>query len=404
MGILRPAPSLTLTERPSVYPNQSAVAIRNQLEPSLSPKAGVFISVGIMFSQFLASCYNPVDMSKFRSSKQLQLWLGIFITLASFVLIYYFLKRENVKLDDILEEFRTAHYGYLALSAVSVLLFMVFRAVRWRFMLNNSIPWSKVFHIQNIGYMLTMVLPFRIGDVARAILIGRTPPVTLPQGLSTMVVERVLDLLFIVTLLPFTLSSAGTLPDNIQAAVRLSGILAITAIIVLVVAANQRPLANRLIRFVLERVPFLDTETWSKRADDILAGLSSLTRLRDGVILLVLSIVVWLPILFAYYAGMRAVHLEPTWAIAGFTVCAAALSLTVPSSPGQLGVFHAGVIFALTEILGQPEAASTGFAFLYHALNLLLMIVLGFIGILGLALRLGDVIASTQTYSEAKTG
>lgn len=343
-------------------------------------------------------------MTKLQSSKQLQLWLGIIITLLCFLLIYFFLQRQDVKPADILDEFRTAHYGYLALSALGVLFFMVLRAVRWRFMLNNSVSWSKVFHIQNIGYMLTMLLPFRLGDVARAILIGRTPPVTLPQGLSTMVVERVLDLLFIVTLLPFTLSSVGTLPANIQAAVRLSGILAVTAIVVLIVAANQRPLANRLLRFVLARLSFLDVETWSKRADDILAGLSSLTRLRDGFILLVLSIAVWLPILFAYYMGMRAVHLQPTWAIAGFTVCAAALSLTVPSSPGQLGVFHAGVIFALTEILGQPEAASTGFAFLYHALNLVLMIVLGIIGILGLALRLGDVIASTQAYSEAKTG
>lgn len=342
-------------------------------------------------------------MTNLKSSKQLQLWLGIIITLLSFLLIYVFLKRAGVNPEDIVDEFKTAHYGYLALSALGVLVFMLLRAVRWRFMLNNSVPWSKVFHIQNIGYMLTMLLPFRIGDVARAILIGRTPPVTLPQGLSTMVVERVLDLLFIVTLLPFTLSSAGTLPPNIQTAVRLSGILAVSAIAILIIAANNRPIANQLIRFVLARISFLDVETWSKRADDILAGLSSLTRLRDGLILLVLSIVVWLPILFAYYAGMRAVHLQPTWAVAGFTVCAAALSLTVPSSPGQLGVFHAGVIFALTEILGQPEAASTGFAFLYHALNLLLMVVLGLIGILGLALRLGDVIASSQTFKETDT-
>jgi glycosyltransferase 2 family protein len=202
--------------------------------------------------------------------------------------------------------------------------------------------------------------------------------------------------------LPFTLSEAGTLPANIQTAARVSGILAVSATVALIVAANQRPLANRIIRFFLERISFLDTESWSKRADDILAGLGSLTRLRDGLILLVLSILVWIPILFAYFTGMRAVHLEPTWAIAGFTVCAAALSISVPSSPGQLGVFHAGVIFALTEILGQPEAASTGFAFLYHALNLVIMIILGVIGINGTSSTFGDLVATTQAFVGTK--
>jgi uncharacterized membrane protein YbhN (UPF0104 family) len=164
----------------------------------------------------------------------------------------------------------------------------------------------------------------------------------------------------------------------------------------MIVAANQRPRAGRLIGRLLTRLTFLDAAAWTRRADDILAGLNSLTRMRAGLVLLALSILTWLPIILAYYAGMLAVNLQPTLAMAGFVVCAAALSITAPSSPGQVGVFHAGVTFALVQILGQPQSESASFAFLYHALNFILMVVLGVIGVYGTSATLGALLASTR--------
>jgi glycosyltransferase 2 family protein len=336
-------------------------------------------------------CYNARLMKEQSRRKQLQLWLGIGISLLCLGAILFFIEPA-----EIWAALLTARYEYLALSAVGVLAFMIIRAIRWRFMLNNQISWAQVFHIQNIGYMLTMILPFRIGDVARAVLIGNVPPITLAQGISTMVVERTLDLLFIVALLPLTLANVPHLPPEVQTAAQISGILAIGLIVVLIVAANQRPLANRLGRWLLDRIPFMDTETWLSRGDELLQGLSSLTRLKDGLILGALSILTWLPIIFAYYTGLLAANIEPTWAMAGFVVCIAALSIAAPSSPGQVGVFHAGVTFALVQILGQPPAESASFALLYHALNLVSLVILGLIGVYGAGATFGSVIQSAQ--------
>lgn len=326
------------------------------------------------------------------SQKSAQVWIGIIISVVCLVAIFFFIRPA-----EILAALRTANYSYLGLTALGVLVFMAIRAVRWRYMLNNDVAWLEVFHIQNIGYMLTNLLPLRIGDVARAVLIGNVPPVTLARGISTMVVERILDMLFIVTLLPFTLAEVEQLPDWIQAVARAWGIAALAIIIMLIVAANQRPFANRIATFILDRLPFLDTGAWLRRLDDLLAGLNSLTRLKDGLVLILLSILTWLPIIFSYYYTMRAVNLAPTVPMAGFVVCAAAFSIAAPSSPGQIGVFHAGVIAAL-RILGQPEGQSASFAFLYHALNLLLMVILGFIGVYATGATFGNVVASTQAF------
>lgn len=323
--------------------------------------------------------------------KQIQFWVGVGISLLCLGVIFVFIRP-----GEILAALKTARYDYLALSGLGILGFMILRAVRWRFMLNNQVTWAKVFHIQNIGYMLTYILPFRIGDVARAVLIGNVPPVTLPQGLSTMVVERVLDLLFIVTLLPITLAEIGTVPAEVQSAGRIAAILALIAILILIIAANQRPLVNRIVLATLPHIPRLHPQSWAKRIDDILLGLDSLTRLKDGLILLGLSILVWLPILFAYDAALQAVHIQPTWAMSGFVVCMAALSIAAPSSPGQVGVFEAGVTFALVTVLGQPEAESVSFAFLYHLLNFIAVMILGAIGVYGLGSTFSTIIQSAQ--------
>ncbi len=321
------------------------------------------------------------------SKQRAQLWVGVLISILCLAAIFLLIDP-----GEILDALRTAHYGYLGLSAVGIVAFLILRAIRWRFILNNQVAWGQVFHIQNIGYLLTYILPFRLGDVIRAVLIGNVPPVTVAQGISTMVVERVLDLLFVVVLLPLTLTSLDTIPDVIRNAAYVFAIFAFAAILVLVLAANRRSQAHRLATWVLDRVPFLENEVWLRRFDQLLTGLDSLTRLKDGVTLLALSVLVWGPIIWAYYMGMRAVQLQPTLAMAGFVVCAAALSISAPSSPGQVGVFHAGVIFAMTQVLRLPQGASASFAFLYHALNLVTVALFGIIGVYRIGTTLSNVI------------
>lgn len=318
------------------------------------------------------------------------------ISALSIVLILFL-----VKPSDIVAALRQAKLLYIGLSALGILIFMLVRAIRWRYMLANEISWGQVFHIQNIGYMFNMILPFRLGDVARALLIGNVPPITLARGLSTMVVERILDMMFIVALLPFTLTEVVSLPAWMQEGARASGIVAVAAIGVLVVAANQRPLTTRWGTAVLNRISFLNTEQWIGRMNELLDGLGSLTRLKDSLILILLSILVWIPILFAYQAGIYAIGGQVSLLAASFVVCAAALSIALPSSPGQIGVFHIGVTAAMLA-LGQEKGTAAAFAVVYHALNLISMIILGLIGLASTGSTFGSVIKTTQRFTSRK--
>lgn len=313
-----------------------------------------------------------------------QLWIGIIISVACLVAIFLV-----VDSAELLAALRTTQPLYLVFAILFLLIYMLLRAVRWRYMLENKISVRRVFHLQNIGYMLTQILPLRLGDPARAVLVGSEPDVTVGQGLSTMVVERLLDMLAIIVLLPFTLATVPALPDWMSAGAQTSGVLAIGAIGVVILAANFRTLVAQLLTRL--RMP----EKLVSLADDLLAGLKTLTHWRSGLMLTLLSILPWIPIIFAYQLVMRSVGLTPTYLQAGFVVCAGALSIALPSSPGQVGVFHAGATLAIVA-LGMSEAAGASFAFIYHALNFTFIVVLGIIGLARTQSTLGNVIQQTR--------
>jgi glycosyltransferase 2 family protein len=330
-------------------------------------------------------------MSSSNGRRHLQFWLGMLISALSIGILFIF-----VDLEEVGRELRNARYPYLGLSMVGVSLFLVIRAIRWRFLLRGTAPLRQIFHVQNIGYLITYILPFRLGDVARAILIASVPGVSLSAGLSTMVIERVMDLLFIVILLPFTLANIPRVPADYQLAARSMGVLAALAAVGLLVLANQRGRIYRLVILVTTPIRFVDTERWARRADNLLAGMSTLTRLRDIAILVVLSVLVWLPIIFAYYAAMEAVHLNPSISMAGFTVGAAAIVVAAPSSPGQVGVFHLGVTAALEQVLGVPRDPAFSFAVLYHAANTLVVLIFGVIGVNRVKVNLASLISAAR--------
>lgn len=332
-------------------------------------------------------------MNNSERAKRRQVWLGILISLACIIILFFFINP-----IELLDALKKARYDYLPLTALGMVVFLVLRAIRWRFMLSNEPPYSQVFHIQNIGYMLTMLLPLRLGDVARAILIGNVPPVTLARGVSTMVVERILDMVFMVIIVPFALAEANVVSPELSQVVRLFGVAAIGGLLVLIIAANQRPLANRLTILILNRIPFLHTESWARRADDLLAGLSSLTRAKDGLVLLFLSVAIWLPIIFSYHMTLLASNLQPTLPMTLLTMAAAAFSIAAPSSPGQIGVFHAGVTFMLVEVLRQPGPEALAFATIYQALNILVMVLVGLVGLKGAGVTFRNVVAAAQNF------
>ncbi len=309
------------------------------------------------------------------TQKKRQFLLGMAISLLCLGGMFWVIKPA-----DIAHAIQQADGRYLLGTAVYLTFYLFLRAVRWRYLLGNRISPAKLFHIQNIGQMLTQLLPFRLGDVARAVLVGQQPGLSVPQGFTTMVVERLLDMLLMVLLLPLALRQIDTLPDWLRQTALLSGVAALGLIVFLMVVANKRPLAHTLLTWLGRKIPRLASDTMHRQLDNLLDGLTAFTQWRTALALLGLSLLTWLPVVLAYDAALQAVHLPASLLNATFIMIVGAFAVAAPSSPGQIGVFHMGVIAAMTA-LGQPAEAAASLAVLYHAINFLLMVLAGMVGI-----------------------
>jgi glycosyltransferase 2 family protein len=344
--------------------------------------------------------------------KKARFWIGILISLVALVLAF-----RRVDLGSVWSALGEVNYWFLAASLVPLLLFLFLRAVRWRLLFYplTGLRVGNLFAVINIGYLFSNVFPARLGDVARAYLIGDTEEVSRTTALSTILAERVLDALsavggfFLVMLLVSTgRSSSAPLPDWMVRSGLIIGAAALVAVIAFVALVRRRTWTLALLRRILEflhwpepekvkrtgqrvaaktRLRFLDNLPWPGRerllqvSDSLIDGLAGITTLRLGPPLLFWSALIWAVISSFYWLVLLAFDPGQPF-VAGLAVASiTALGMTVPSSPGYIGVFE--LLSRETMVLfGMAPERALSYGLVAHAV---VYVVYSLLGLLGMA-------------------
>src|SRR5258706_5310215 len=121
-------------------------------------------------------------------------WQAFFVGFTVSILALYFALRgvDFEKLQLVIAE---GHYIWLIPVGVCSLLSSGVRAYRWKTLLNTRIQFKHSFNILNASYFFNSLLPMRLGEVARAFMTTRLdPPIPMMTSISTIVVERIMDL------------------------------------------------------------------------------------------------------------------------------------------------------------------------------------------------------------------
>lgn len=281
----------------------------------------------------------------------------------------YFIYRQ-IDLPQLGAALRTARYIYVLPCLLLLVLGLVTRAIRWRLLLGGDLPLHRAFSIMNVAYLVNGFLPLRIGEVARIYLARRVePPVPVFKSASTIITERLLDLLAVVVMALFALAAAP-LPDGSRQTALIMGAIAIVGFGVLLVMAWQRPLTERLVVLVVGRFPTLerfDVPRWSKQ---FLDGLSPLTHPASLVGALGLTALSWGVSACAGYVLMYAFYPQASWATTLLYIASAAFAIAVPAVPGNLGTYEASIIGALVVMGYAFDSTAASFAVMVHAVNL----------------------------------
>ena len=328
-------------------------------------------------------------------NRRVKFWIGIAVSVLCIVIVLWL-----VDLGELVETIRTADLRVVLLIAAAQVGFMLVRAVRWQVMLSvksSRVRYWPLLHAQNIGYLVTNLFPFRLGELARSYIAGTDPEndISLTQALSSVVLERMLDVLVIVLLFAAAIPFAPSLPDGMQAAGTLLGIVGASGFVVILVAAIYRDRTLGLVRRLLVRLRRLDSTIWLGRAEALLDGFGALTRWQLLLPVLGLSALAWGIIVLAYYGGLRGFWPDASLAAALFALCAAGFGISAPSSPGFVGVFHGAIVLGLSVFPVSTEQA-LGFALVYHAVMYLAVLVLGVIALSQSSQSLGAIVAAVR--------
>ena len=327
--------------------------------------------------------------------------LQITLTLVLSVLALYIALR-GISFGDVGSALRRVDWLWVGITLVLILGTLVIRAVRWRILLGRTVSLQDSFGLIGIGYLISGVLPLRAGDPARAVGASLRGPISAIAALSTVVVERVLDLLVVVLILVGSLPLVPGLQAylatgrvnsflSLNLLLGLSGVLAFGILLVLVLIAVFPDVTERMARWVLQAVHIANTERWLKPLQSILKGLGALRSPKDGLRIGLWSLALW-STTAAYFTTMM-------WACRGFipspsflksvvATWASAFGMIFPST-GGIGSFHFAVREALFWGFNIPRDLGFTYAVLVHALPYLTGIALGALTLVlwGMSLR-----------------
>ena len=284
-----------------------------------------------------------------------------------------------VGLGKIGEAIRLADGRFILLALFIVTLNGAAKAWRWGLLLtpnNEKIPYASLFWSIWLGQYVNMAVPFlRLGEVARAYAIDQQTDIGKVRALSTMVVEKTLELIMLALLLAVVLPLV-VLPEAFGNWWML-GILAGLILLGLYLLAYQ---TNFVIRVTERLGGWLPGRLRGKIMPLALSGLEGIASLRDKkrVLLLLGSsvFIIFLSILTPFVL-FRAMGVPLGLPEAAVVDSALSIVTTPPSTPGQLGVFEGTTVFTLNQFGLKSGALIVSFAIVYHLIVLLPKIIFG---------------------------
>ncbi|MBP7341676.1 MAG: lysylphosphatidylglycerol synthase transmembrane domain-containing protein [Smithellaceae bacterium] len=292
------------------------------------------------------------------------------------VLLVWFSVR-GLDFQQTVSHLKNISLDWAVVSLFFIVLMQALRSYRWGVMLEpmEKIPQFTLFAVTSVGFLAIAAIPARIGELARPYLISQKSSIKMSSALGTVVVERVLDSLAVLTVTVIVIVFQD-LPSWMIKSGILFFILTLAMIAFIVGLVWQRQTAVAVIDRILRRLPGRLGEKVNSVIHHFIDGFQIITNVRRLLYLLFLSAVVWLIDAAAIYALLAAFGFDLPLLAAFVVMVILIAGIAIPTAPGFIGNWHYACILGLSLFgVAKPEAFS--FALVYHFLSMLVLLVLG---------------------------
>jgi len=315
--------------------------------------------------------------------KARQLFIGLAIAVGA---LYYTLR--NISLDELIASFKGVELIYVLPAFAIIILTFVVRAYRWQILLRpfKQIPVNDIYAPLMIGFMGN-ILPARAGEFLRAYLVGKKHGITFAGSLSTIIVERLFDMVCLLILFVWVFVVNVDMFDpqltfsgvSVQAMLagfgKFCGILVVGLLCFMFFLAYKEEQVKSCIGWLVKSLP----DKWKDKilfmVGEFALGCKIIRNPGALAQIIFLSLALWALFVATYYPFYFAFDLQNKSldSVLLLTVMVCVL-ITILPTPGFLGSFNAGVLIALHEIMGEAEVTAVSFGMVAWAASFIVLI------------------------------
>jgi hypothetical protein len=323
---------------------------------------------------------------------------------------------------------KDAKYIYIIPTLILIFVSHYIRAVRWSALIApiKRVSVLNLFSATMIGFMANCVLPARIGEIIRPVMVAKKEKVKVTASFATVVMERIFDMLSIIVFasLLFFFLPAETLQDTRVSMINHAetstevvkaeyvteeskadasntikqlkkwsivmaffGILAITSLFLLSLYPRK---AGAVFEKLLFFFPHHLRDKLVNMLHSFISGLQVFNHKRKLIWIGVLSLIIWVFNASPIYVLCYAFDIKLSFAGACFVMVCLALAVALPQAPGFIGVFHIAVQKTLV-IFGVGLSSAQSFAIILWALSVIPVTIIGLLFLWREGMSLGEI-------------
>jgi len=231
----------------------------------------------------------------------------------------------------------------------------------------KEVEFKHLFSASAIGLMANNLLPARLGEIARAWVIGEKAGISKTASFATIIVERMFDgFTMIFFLLVVLVSGNLDLPAPMGKIAYAAVTFYFLALIFLFMLRFNRHRASSVMNVLTSRLPAGASAKVDRALRSFTEGLTVLKRPRDIAAAWLLSFLVWLPNIIVMHMIIRSFGLDVS-SMATITVFIIVIfGIMIPSAPGFIGTVQYCFVIGLG-LFGVPESEALSVSIIYHA-------------------------------------
>lgn len=284
--------------------------------------------------------------------------------------IALYLALRDTDFAELVRVLRGANFSYVPVFLALVAVFYAMKAVRWRWLLeieDESPGTGQLVGPMMIGFAANNLLPFRLGEIIRAVFGARRTGMSHTSMLASIVIERLLD---VVALLLLGAMAVWSGPPGVSdhPVMRYAGPAALILAAVLLAAALASARLDDLLRRHVADSSSMLTQQLTAWVAAVRAGMQCIRDRRSFLRLVVWSVLHWIAILVTIRIACAAVGVTVDYPTATYLLVLLTLAVSVPSTPGFVGVIEYSFVLGLGTFGVDPDRALAAAVF-YHVLN-----------------------------------